>query len=77
MNSPLHNVHLNVYYMTAYFKLCRLIKIKEEMNVRPGFQYCRYAGSFGPPIAEYVIAYMVAHERNMRMTFNLQAKSEW
>lgn len=52
--------------------------MKEEEQVsKPTFQYCRFAGSFGPPIAEYVIAYIVAQERNFRLTYNEQARSNW
>lgn len=41
------------------------------------FRLTRFAGKFGPPIAEWTIARIVGHERNFALTAADQAKGEW
>jgi len=41
------------------------------------FQLTRFAGKFGPPIAEWCLARIIGHERNFGLSVIDQGKKEW
>jgi phosphoglycerate dehydrogenase-like enzyme len=50
--------------------------ITTETNF-PTFHLTRFAGKFGPPIAEWCLARMIAHERNFAMSTTDQKNKVW
>lgn len=43
----------------------------------PSFVLTRFAGVFGPPIAEYVVGHIIARERKFALTTKYQQSKEW
>ena len=52
-------------------------ELGKDLRASLKFQLTRFAGKFGPPIAEWVAARMIAHERQFDLTRIDQAKKEW
>ncbi|KAL7581716.1 hypothetical protein ACA910_022256 [Epithemia clementina (nom. ined.)] len=47
------------------------------LQPRPQWTLTRFAGCFGPPIAEWCLARIIEHERSFAATANDQSKKEW
>ena len=55
----------------------RVIEAIHEVKATPRFTYSRLGGLSAQPISEYVLANIVAHERNFKMVYEAEAKSSW
>jgi phosphoglycerate dehydrogenase-like enzyme len=47
------------------------------MTTTPNFTLTRFAGKFGPPMAEWCLARIIGHERNFDLTRQDQERQEW
>ena len=53
------------------------MKIVHQEQITPQIKFCRFGGRFGQAMSEYVLAYIVAEERNFKMTYEAEAKASW
>jgi len=49
----------------------------KHVTTKPSFTYCRFGGSFGDAMTEYVVASIIAEERRFKLMYKEQEKAIW